>query len=242
MTLLKYNHGLIGDFLGILPVMVALAKQDELHVNIHPEAEHIFDLVPSKYNIKLQDKDEALYDRVLELDVNKAFNISHQKNYYMSQAHFAYLGLPVPEQPSKAELEFEPAEVPQCDFVLAPFSRSLPPQERWPKERWQQLTSLLPDKSFCVIGHDRDERDYVTGANVLQMYNYPVVTVINLLKKARKGLISVVSGPSHLAFHLGVKNYLLTNQNMTWGNNPDAVKITDPIPELRPEKVAQLLA
>jgi ADP-heptose:LPS heptosyltransferase len=241
MTLLKCSEDLIGDFLGILPVMITLAKQEELHVSIHPDTEHLFKLVPRKYNIRLQEKDAAMYDRVLELDINSAFTISHQGNYYMSQSHFAYLGLPVPEHPLKAELEFEPADAPRCDYVLAPFSRSLPPEQRWPKERWQQLTTLMADKTFCIIGHDRDERDYVTGPNVVQLYNSPVTTVISLLKKAGKGLISVVSGPSHLAFHLGVKNYLLTNQNMTWGNNPDAVKITDYIPDLKPERVVEIL-
>ncbi|MEO8108806.1 MAG: hypothetical protein ABI594_02185 [Ginsengibacter sp.] len=241
MTLLICSDGLIGDFLGVVPVMIELAKQDELHLKIHPEAELIFQLIPKKYNIKLQEKEDAFYNKIVELNISNAFTIANENNYYMSQAHFAYLGLPVPAIPIKAELEFEAADVPVYDFILAPFSRSLPPTERWPKEQWQRLVNLLHSNSFCIIGHERDERNFVTGKNVTQMYNENLVKVMTILKNARRGLISVVSGPSHIAFHLGVKNYLLTNQNMTWGNNPEAVRIEDHIPELKAEKVMQVL-
>lgn len=242
MTLLTCNDGLIGDFLGMLPVVIELAKREnELHVNIHPEAEPLFQLVPKKYNIKLQQKENSFYSKTLELNVSIAFNLSGEYNYYMSQLHFAYLGLPVPENPPKAELEFELTNEPEYDYVLAPFSRSLPPQQRWPKKNWQRLVDRMQDKSFCIIGHDRDERNFVEGANVTQMYSEPLLKVISTLKRSKNGLISVVSGPSHLCFHLGVKNYLLTNQDRAWGNNPDAVKIYDYIPELNAERLIEIL-
>lgn len=237
MTLLIYSDGLIGDFLGAIPTIIEFAKQDELHLKINPEADPLFKMIPKKYRIKLQEKEDALYDKVVELNISKAFTIANENNYYMSQSHFAYLGLPVPAIPIKAELEFESADLPVYDFILAPFSRSLPPTERWPREQWQRLADFLHTSSFCIIGHERDEKNFVTGKNVTQMYNENLVKVMTVLKNARRGLISVVSGPSHLAFHLGVKNYLLTNQNMTWGNNPEAVWICDYIPELKAERV-----
>lgn len=231
----------MGDFLGVLPVMIQLSKQDLLHVNIHPESLPLFHLLPKKYRIMLQEREEALYGRKLEIDILKAFALSHQYNCYMSQAHFPCLGLPLPPVPVKAELEFEAMNEPVYDYVLAPFSRSLPPQQRWAQAQWQRLVQLLPEKSFCIIGHARDEKDFVTGDHIAHLYNASMVKLINVLKKARGGLISVVSGPSHLAFHLGVRNYLLTNQPMTWGINPEAVKICDPIGALKAEKVAALL-
>ena len=241
MTLLKYPDGLIGDFLGAMPVMIELARQDELHVLIHPEANQLFELLPKKYGIKQQPDQAIDYNRVLELDISNAFTLSHQKNYYMSQSYFDCLGLPVPGIPPKAELEFELIDTYSYDYIIAPFSRSLPTTERWSKHEWQQLVNLLPGKEFCVIGHTRDDKDFITGANVTAMFGEPIVVVINLLRNAKKGLISVVSGPSHLAFHLGVKNYLLTNQRMTWGNNPDAISISDPIPGLKAEQVIEKL-
>lgn len=241
MTLLICNDGLIGDFLGVIPVVIDLSKRGELHMKIHPEATRIFSMIPKKYNIKLQDRDDDFYDLVLTMDISRAFTISSENNYYMSQAHFAFLGLDVPETPLKAELEFEEISMIAYDYIIAPFSRSLPASQCWSKEEWQRLVELMPESTFCIIGHARDPRNYIIGNNVSEMYNEPLVKVINLLKRAKRGLISVVSGPSHLSFHLGVKNYLLSNQNMRWGNNPDAIRIEDYIPDLKAERVLELL-
>lgn len=241
MTLLKYADGLIGDFLGVIPVMIELSRQDELHVSIHTEAKHLFELLPKKYGIKLQEKETDLYNRVLELDTSRAFTLSHERNYYMSQSYFACLNLNVPAEPPKAELEFEQAAMPYFDYIIAPFSRSLPPQQRWPQEQWQRLTDLMPEHLFCIIGHHSDPKDFITGNNVTAIYGRSIPEVISLFKNVKRGLISVVSGPSHLAFHLNTRNYLLTNQNMTWGNNPDALAIRDYIPDLKAEQLIEKL-
>ena len=233
MTLLKCSDGLIGDFLGVMPLMADLRAEGPLEIEIHPEAEALFRLFPKSLDMRLKRLPDEAYDRVLNLDISAAFTISHQRNYYMSQAHFACLGRPVPDVPPKAALEYSTVEVPVCDYVIAPFSRSLPPQERWPAAQWQDLIDTMPDLQFCLIGHDRDDPDFVSGPNVTQFFGHPLESLISLLKAARKGLISIVSGPSHLAFHLSVPNVLLTNQHMTWGNNPDAIQIWDPIPKLQ---------
>lgn len=248
MTIIHNPDGLIGDFLGTIPIMIELAKRDPdgAIAIIHPEAKHLFDMIPSIHRINRLPDDIVAFAAGSEanhqiLNISEAFRISHERNLFMSQAHFAYLGMPVPETPPKAELLFPFIEVPEFDYIIAPFSRSLPPNERWPQERWQSFVDSMPGSTFCIIGHDRDARNYIKGANVTEIYNEPIVKVCNLLKTARKGLISVVSGPSHLAFHLGVKNYLLTNQNMTWGNNPDAVKITWPIPALSANELINVI-
>jgi len=240
MTLLICRDGLIGDFTGIIPVMIELAKQDELHVSIHPDAEIIFQLIPKKYNIQPQTP-SIKYERILELDILKTYEISKQHNCYMSQAHFAYFDLHVPKPAPRAELEFELTEEPVYDYIIAPFSRSLPPEQLWKQTNWQKLVDMMPESSFCIIGHARDERNFITGPNITEMYNESLLKVMGTFKKLRKGVISIVSGPSHIAFHLGVKNYLLTNQPEAWGNNPDAIKICDYIPELKANKVAEVL-
>lgn len=239
MTLLHCKDGLIGDFLGFIPVITELAKQDELHLSIHPESASLFSLIPKKLNISQQQP--VHYNKILKLDAYEACGISRIHNYYMSQAHFAYLGMPVPKIPPKAELEFATLNVASFDYILAPFSRSLPNEQQWPKEQWQKLVDQMPQCSFCIIGHERDDQHLISGNNVTALYNKPIVEVINVLKKAKRGLISVVSGPSHMAFHLSVKNYLLTNQQMTWGNNPDAIQIRDYLPALTAERLTTIL-
>src|SRR3954453_7350904 len=114
MTLLICPDGLIGDFLGVLPVAMELSKHDDLHLALNPETEQIFRLLTTKYNIQLSQQ-TVHYDRVFELDIQTAFDLSNRFNYYMSQSYFACLGLPVPVMPPKAELVIEPAAVPAYD-------------------------------------------------------------------------------------------------------------------------------
>ncbi|GAO43784.1 glycosyltransferase family 9 protein [Flavihumibacter petaseus] len=242
-VLLRNPDGLIGDFLGTIPAMIDVARIHQLDVVIHPEARELFDLIPKRYGITAIDEPGSNdgYDYHGTMDISAAFTLSHQKDYYMSQAHMELLGLWVSPQPPKAELDIPDIDVPVADFILAPFSRSLPSEQKWPAAQWQKLVDMHPDKTFVVIGHDRDPRRFITGRNVLDAYAQPITEVCNLLKKARRGLISVVSGPSHLAFHLGVKNYLLTNQNMTWGNNPDAIQLRHQIPNMTAEDFSTFL-
>lgn len=96
--------------------------------------------------------------------------------------------------------------------------------------------------SFAVIGGSKDERGYINGSNVFEVYGESWDYIISLLCRCGS-LVSVISGPSHLAFHLGIKNYLLDNQSlhMRWGVNPHAFKITDPIPTLTAERIMEFL-
>ncbi len=96
--------------------------------------------------------------------------------------------------------------------------------------KWQELVNTLPDKKFCLFGNSLyDDPSFIEGDNVTSVFDQPFEVVANIMLKSKEGLISVVTGISHLAFHLGVKNILLTNQNMTWGNNPEAVMIKENI-------------
>ena len=145
------------------------------------------------------------------------------------------------------ELEFKRQDVESYDYVLAPFSRTLGSEQqwaceqRWPREHWQRLVDSMPGCSFCVIGHNRDPRGYLSGSNLTEKYGEPFPRVASLLLQVRKGLVSVVSGPSHFAFHLSVTNYLLSRQHGAWGNYPDAIRIPDFCPTTDPERVREIL-
>lgn len=243
IALLNNPDGLIGDFLGTIPVMQYMSSSyNALHVIIHPEAEKIFRLIPSKYNIIRtyhREHPDHLYDEELSLDISKAFSVASQKNLYMSQTHFDVLGYYVPQVAPKADLEIVPIECPEYDFLLAPFARSLPPQERWSQARWQKLVDALPHLRFGLLGTAAtDSPDYLKGYNVTAEFDHNFNYVSNLLRKS-KGVISVVTGISHLCFHLGVPNILLNNQNFTWGTNPEAINIRTPIPELMASTVVE---
>lgn len=233
---------LLGDFLGTLPFMQAVATREPLEVIIHPEAAQLAALSHPKYGIrfiKTTDVPDDMSLLINTLDLQHAFRLSVEHMLYMSQAHFLQQGWTVPAEPPKADLLIPDIPVPKYDFIVAPFSKSLPEEQKWPQEQWQNLVNMFPDLTFCVIGSHKDPRGFVHGQNVFEHYGLLLNRVFNLLKNARNGIISVVSGPSHMAFHTGVQNILLTNQNMEWGNNPDAFCIKDYIPTLKAETVAR---
>lgn len=246
MKTINNPEGLIGDFLGTIPVMVRLAASGGATVYIHPAAEAIFDMIPASCNLQKVVSDPAKANELqcdYKIDLQAAFKYGSEHNLYMTQAHYGALGLDVPQVIAQAPLNINSTYPFTFDYIIAPFSRCLPDQQKWSRSEWQRLVDMMPDKSFCVIGSTADgaNQPYLTGSNVSEIYGEPIEDVFMLLQKARKGLISVVSGPSHIAFHHGVKNYLITNQSMAWGNNPGAIKITDNIPDLKAETVKKVL-
>jgi len=231
MTYINNSEGLVGDFLGTIPAMQALAKKDKLVVQVHPEAKKLLPLIHNPDGIIWTDI--ATGEISHTLSSSKAFELSLPKQLYMSQAFFLQLGLPVPENAPKALLGWNSGSVEVCDYVLSPFARSLPNEQKWPQEKWQELVDTMSDKSFIVLGNSKyDDPNFLTGENVKAIFDRPFTEVGDTLKVAREGLISVVTGTSHLAFHLGVHNWVLNNQDFRWGTNPSGHHIRTPIPKL----------
>jgi hypothetical protein len=232
-------EGLIGDFLGTIPAMQKLAEKDELLVKIHPEIEGLFKLIEN-------DRIKGTFDSMsgkdfIKLSNVEAFKESSKLNCYMSSAFMVAAGLDFPKVSPKAKLTYEintsTLPIGPIDYLISPFARSLSESNKWQREKWQELVKKLPDKTFGVLGNYKyDDPMYINSPNVQNFYSLSFDVLCRLFKNC-KALISVVTGTSHLAFHLGVKNILLTNQTMAWGNNPDAIKITDQIPDLKVETV-----
>lgn len=242
-TLIYNNEGLMGDFLGTIPVMETLALEDGgADVMIHGEASNYFSLIPEFYNIKRIYKQEKGYDKIHKIDCGAAFGIGNNSNLYMSQAHFRFLGMKVPDKPAKGDLNYD-SQIPigPVDYLLSPFSRCLPETDKWQKEKWQELVVRLKDKTFGVLGNYKfDDPMYINGPNVTNFYSLEMKNLCKLFKNCGT-LISVVTGTSHLAFHLGVRNILLTNQEFSWGNNPDAVMIKQYVPKITVNQLIEKL-
>jgi ADP-heptose:LPS heptosyltransferase len=178
------------------------------------------------------------YDR--EFNIQRAFNFAAANNLHMIQANFAEVGLPIPKDIPRPHLFIQEEEVPEVDYILSPFSRSLPEHERWQQYKWQMLIDRLYGKSFAIIGGNNDDRYYLTGC--LKIYGKSLNYIANVLLHS-KGLISVTTGTSHLAYALGVKNYLFCSQG-AWGKNPEAVQLTDTMTAINSipvEKVISML-
>lgn len=258
-TLINNKEGLIGDFLGTVPVMQEIAlRHDGANVIIHPEAEGLFALIPEDYKLNRVYEDKGEYENSYKIDSSIAFGIGCQAGLYMSQAHFKYFGFPVPKEAPKAHLKYiynSYGSNHVCDFLVSPFARSLPEDQKWSKENWLTLFSLFPTKKFGILGNSKyddpdyfiDTRDavYPEGAyskpgNIINIYNAPFDTLCGIFKSTGT-LISVVTGTSHLAFHLGVKNILLSSQQMSWGNNPDAIRINKNVQDITVKEVVDKL-
>ena len=114
--------------------------------------------------------------------------------------------------------------MPKYDYVLAPFSRSRPDYEKWAQVNWQELVSRMPDKSFAIFGNPKyDDINFIQAPNAVAEFGRPFTEVSNILLNS-KGAITIISGISHLAYALNVKNYLLGGQNEIWGINPESVR------------------
>ena len=237
--------GLIGDTLGYFPAMIELSNTvDMLYVVPHPEIYELFDMIPKKYDISRHIPENYQDENTKKLDLQLAFSLAIQNNLHMIQSHYYFVGLPIPSNIPKPELDVPDIKVPVYDYIISPFSRSLPNEQLWQKEKWLELVNKLSNKSFAIFGNSKyDDVKYLEAPNVIVEFGRPFVEVANIMKKAKHGLLSVVTGTSHLAYALDVKNYLLENQSqsMKWGINPSSLRITQQVDTISVDSVIDLL-
>ena len=235
--IVKNPIGLIGDTLGTFPVLQQLNKDHEhFSVVINEDARDLYSLVPELRICECNKADK-------ELNLSGAFTTAHMHGIYMVQAHYPFMGYSIPSEPLKAELTIVDVEVPIYDYIIAPFGRSAPEAQKWSIDKWIELIEMMPEYKFLVIGNSKyDLWNNRIPVNCFGTFDKSMQYVANVLQKATYGCISIVTGISHFCYHLGVKNYLLTNQTgMTWGENPDCIAIRDHIPTLEPKTVYDLL-
>jgi hypothetical protein len=225
---------LIGDFLGCLPALQHLSKDNNVYIEHKQECEKLYELIPPEYSIfPIEFKNNPIN---YIIDISKAFDNAHKNNWYMSQAFFNELNLPVPVIAPKANIEYNYIKHNDLYFI-SPFARSLPPNQKWSKENWLTFIDMHPEKEFFILGNTKyDPLKFITAKNVHDYYDHSLKNVASMMKSSN-GLISVITGTSHLAFHLGVKNIVLNNQNMSWGRNPDGIHIETSIQNLKPAEL-----
>jgi hypothetical protein len=224
---------MIGDFLCSIPVMTALAKRGGGgDICVHDSVRAIADLIAPSCRIGFSQhrRQHHAVLHYLSLYDGQAYQLAHDVGLHMTQAMYSMFDLPIPDKPERPKLKVKDEWTATYDFVLSPFSVSLQddPIQLLPQAQWQRIVDMQPDKKFGVFGSRTDPLNYIVGDNVWNEYDNEWNTVCNIMQRAREGLISVVTGTSHLAYALGVKNYLFDWQNTPWGINPDAVRIHKP--------------
>jgi len=164
--------------------------------------------------------------------------------HHMIQSHWAVAGYDIP--PLQAvQLDYNTGDdIPTYDFVISPYSRSDHNNNKlWPYDRWQSVINMLKDKnqSVCVTGSDEDLKvfngvDYFMGHSIRD--------VAGLLSKARKAVLSVDNGISHLTHFVGSPHFLIYPQCLPakWVDNPNAIKIHREPMQITTEEVKKVVA
>jgi hypothetical protein len=238
--ILKHDIGLIGDCVATFPIMIDIAKQQGSLGVVMPEGKAInelFDLLPKEHNLYRAQPDS---DITLHLDLHEAFKYGDKYKLNMGQCYHHQVGLSTPKTCQKVTFNFNPVPWYVPFYVLAPFSRSLPEDQKWQREKWQQLVDKMDHVDFVLLGDSRyDDPKFVEGPHVYSVFDTSMHNVLGILSTSL-GVISVVTGISHLAFHANVKNYLFVNQG-AWGKNPDGIYMDKYIPSITVDEVINIL-
>ncbi len=122
---------LIGDFLGVIPTLQEYSKQGNVYIQIPPTLTSLLKLT-SRCNPIYQYNGESV-GKTVDINIHEAFTLSHKNNLYMTQAFMMQAGLPVPNIAPKAISYVKDIEVRTYDYVICPFARSLPENQKWSK-------------------------------------------------------------------------------------------------------------
>lgn len=239
--------GLIGDTVGTLKIIAeaaekSLKKSEPFFVGCHREAWPIIQMLPKRLMIRnFDDAAEGSCGKVYALDLNDAFHFSNRKPCYMSQAYYNAVGWPIPFSPELPDLELDEYVIgdgAHGDIGLAPFARSLPDHQKWPRERWQELVDSYPGFQFVLYGAKErgDDPQFVTGPNVKAFFDHPLKELARSIRDLRRALVSVSTGPSHIAFAVHTPTVLLIDQG-PFAKAPHAHAIEKHVTEITVEEV-----
>lgn len=224
---IRNDYDTIGDCLEMLPAICAASEHEPIYFKTANE--QVAAWIPSRYNVTIIPQYKTLPPGDTHIiHIPSALKLTGRE-WFMSQMYFPHLGLPLPIDIPKPELELQApsTDLPSVDVLLAPFAFSLAPHEFWSQAKWQALVDAFPDITFGVLGSSKDvyqNRNFF-ASNVLPIFDRPLNDVAHILQ-ASQVLVSVVTGMAHLAFALDVPNIVLHCQQ-PWGVPPTSIQIQD---------------
>jgi hypothetical protein len=225
------NFAQMGDSLGLMPCLAALAAREPLTVRIRRDPwgnswqRNILDL--ASFPVKMAEEDDSplpATERSIFFDLQPIETAANRDGHYMSQAYMKVAGLPVPKVAPRPILRgFEtPCPNENRQYIgIAPFSRFCsPPRDMWTRENWQALVNAHPDQKFFLFGGPVDDPNFITGPNVTPYFGRPLPQIASFLRQLRL-LVCVSTGISHLSFAVGTPQLLFYNQ-FSFQHVPDA--------------------
>jgi ADP-heptose:LPS heptosyltransferase len=197
----------LGDSLCALPVLESL-RQEHPNLEILFRNESVAQLMPKNLRERCSwDLKNGGYD-VLVLGMWEAVKrfgrIAHP-----TQLLYMLAGLEPPKEVPRPKIVFD-NNAPAYDYVVAPFTKD--DRERgWDIDSWsdlfRQLAESDPGATICVVG---GKSDHVFAHNaVSHCYGQSLAYVASMIKNARRAVITLDSGPSHIAHAVNSKNHIL---------------------------------
>jgi hypothetical protein len=203
----------IGDFLGTLPPILELTKSHEVYLQTVPALQEILPFLPPEIRLGTHPHPDKTY--TISIDAAQ----SRWEQWHIPQAYYEQLDLPVPKECPTIPLNVPYKKVPTYDYVIAPYSVSLPWGHLWTSEKWDKLISSFPLHRFALIGSKTDPK-LGWHHNLKTYLGHPWLDVLNIIRNA-KCVISVPSAISHFTYALGTPHILFINQP-AWSQNPEA--------------------
>ena len=112
----------------------------------------------------------------------------------------------IPEIPIRDWNEVVPAH----DFLLAPFTADPIGVRCWTDDGWerliQQLRAVAPLAKIGIVGGSQDPKPW---SGVTYEYGHPLAAVAKMMRRTQFAVITLDSGPSHLAHAAGITNHIL---------------------------------
>jgi len=216
-TIRLYSDGdLLGDSLCCLPAIYTLAIKQNAQGGrtvLYCKNKEVQKLIPPEIPLEYGDGEPAEYDHMI--NANNAWQAGVH-TMHMMQAHFKYLELPIPEPANmKPELYFERRTMPlkyQFDYIISPYSWSDDKNNKLiPLENWKIVINYLHAKGYTigVLGTSHDYNNAsVKFDNVKYIIQQNLSEVANYILNAKRAVLSIDNGISHLTHILGQKHLL----------------------------------
>lgn len=203
----------LGDALCSLPALWEIADAvsgDVYFACNNPELQSIIELPPNVKDVFKEELPPIVAD-VFRLSYGKAIEWNHfMGTPHPTQQIIAYFGLPVPEQIPQPRIKVERQELASYDWLIAPLAAD--PSRSIPFEVFQELLKTLPGTKGVL--HNK-QFAYDSKTDTFSCFGYTLAQVVNLMRDAKRGVVTCESGISRLAHAAGIDHHVLLTHNLT---------------------------
>ena len=217
--------GLIGDSLATLPAVWEQVQNEK--VFLKSQNKEVSSFLPSHMNLVHVDEIESAAD--ITLNASHTFSRCIGNGEHMSQGHFFFLGLPIPQEVPTIEFALHPTkEAVGFDFLVAAGSNSdSNNNKKWPFENWQVVIDWLREQGYTVGSLSGGSEADPIFSNCVNIMGQSLHDVANEILNVKLAVLTVDNGISHLTRMLKAPHVLIYPQCLPlhFVGNKDALTI-----------------